>query len=139
MSSFPSPPDIQSPAPWHLTDGASLDFSFDVIGTPRWSRPEEARWAQSPCGGPLTLLTVGDGTLQPRQFRVQVRLPYGPNRNTRLATLETLWAARGPYTLTAPVFVAPMAVLCDPSQGALEWEADGAGGRVAIVGFREVL
>lgn len=117
----PGRPDIISPEPWHLTDGGSLNLYFDVPGTPTWTRPEEARLAQDPCGGPPTLLSISH-TAQPRRFQVDVDIHWGPNCNTRRAALEAAWAAKGPYTLVAPtISTSSMTVIFDPSQGPLTW------------------
>lgn len=141
MQTFPALPDIQSPEPWRLQSiqDASVDLYVDVPGTPQSTRPEEARWAQGACGGPLTLLTMAGAALEPLQFRIQLRLNYGPNRNARRAALEAAWLARGPYLLTAPASVIPdgsIVVLCDPSQGGLEYLPDG-GAILLTMGFKQ--
>jgi hypothetical protein len=133
----PGPPHVISPEPWHLSDGDTVDFYFDVPGAPHWTRPEEARLAQSPCGGPPTLLTTTSST-QPRRFRVQVHIHWAPNWHVRRSTLEAIWAAKGPYTLVAPpIDPSAMTVICDASQGALEWSPDD-GRYTATVGFQEI-
>jgi hypothetical protein len=137
MPTFPSPPDVISPEPWHLTDGGSLNLYFDVPGTPQWTRPEEARLAQSPCGGPPTLLSTNTSA-QPRRFRVQVHIHWGANMHTRRSALEAAWAGKGPYTLTAPTIdPSAMTVILDASQGPLEWSPDN-GRYTATVAFQEV-
>lgn len=141
MPNFPDHPDIQSFEPWRLqsiADG-SVDLYLDVPGTPKSTRPEEARWAQGACGGPLTLLTLSGDRLEPLQFRIPIRLNYGPNRNARRLALERAWLARGPYLLTAPASVIPdgkIVVMCDPTQGGLTYEPDG-GAILLTMGFTE--
>lgn len=149
-ATFPGPPDVVMPRAmaWYLeqvsggpdltaTLGSALGLWFDVVGAPQWRRPETSRLAQDPNGGPPTLLTA-NLTLQPRQFRVEVRLPHTSARDARQAALEAAWAARGPYLLTAPVITnSAIPVILDASQGPLEYTPSGPA-RSLLVAFQEV-
>jgi len=41
----PGPPNVLMQFPWrlHSVVGSAVDFYFDVIGQPQWTRPEESR------------------------------------------------------------------------------------------------
>jgi hypothetical protein len=137
----PGPPDVLMAEPWSLQTapgGPTADFYFDVDGAVPWARPEgdAGRMAVPLCGGPPTLLTYGN-VLAARRFQVTVRLHPGPNRDTRLTTLEALWKARGPYLLTSPTIdTAPLTVICDASQSGLQYVPQN-GARLVQVAFQE--
>lgn len=126
---------------WGLSGSPiSGTFVFDVPGEVTWQRPEQGRTAQSPCGGPPTSLTL-EAALQPRKFRLGVVVHPGANKAARVTALEALWVARGPYTLTTPLGgnMASLTVMCDPSQGGLEYKTGPyPGARTILIGFQEV-
>ena len=124
--------------PWTLSDGGSLNITFDVPGGILWQRPEEARWARDLATGAEALITRGASpTPRPaKRIRLPIRLPNSSNRDTRIGVLEDAWYGRGPYTLTTPSY--SLTVLTDPTLGGLDegWES---GARVLYFGVREVL
>lgn len=132
----PGFPTILSAEPWHLypLSGTAFDFWFDVPAGWTIDRPEEVREARDPCGGPTTLLTT-TSSVQPRRFRVPIRLNVRDNRDTRMALLETLVAGRGPYKLDAPaVSSGTLSVLLVPEQGGISWQLS-SGARTALITF----
>lgn len=122
---------------WRLRDALvspTVDFTFDVAGVPTISEPDEARIAQTPCGGP-PVLESASSTVQPVQIRAAIRINPGPDKATRLATLRSLIAARGPYYLDTPVLPAQIQVVL---YGPLTRDLGGDGARTVVVNMQEI-
>lgn len=127
--SNPGPPEVVSRRPWRLfpLEGTDWDFWFDVPTGWQAARPEEVREAQDPNGGTPTLLTVSH-TVQPLRLTVPIRINARsrPQREARMAQLDSLLAGRGPYQLIAPLISSdPLIVTLIPAQGGTIWTPSG--------------
>lgn len=124
---------------WHISGTVgttTVDLYLDMPDAYDWPRPEPARKALDPNGGPPTLIYRSDGTMPLRAGTPQFRIDGDdPEADAIWASLADVYRYRGPWALETPTEA--FSFVADPT--VQQWRDVNQGtARIVSFGFQEV-